>query len=279
MVKQGDEEQLLSFLNAVLAKTECNVLTPIAIIENTKITPDVLGDKSCILDVRAKTADGTKIEIEVQLANEYNMIKRLLYYWSREFVVNLNSGDNYQELPKVIAIGILNFSLLTVPEFHSTYHIWEDNNKKCKLTDDLELHFIDMKKFRKLKNKDIENNPLHRWLSFLNEKESDETIKKVINMDSGIKSADEKMKDLLKDKESLIHYQKREFAITEYNNALLRREEKGIEIGEKRGIEKGIEKGRSEEKLTIAINLKKQGFTPETISKATGIPINEIEDL
>ncbi|WP_157078687.1 Rpn family recombination-promoting nuclease/putative transposase, partial [Methanobrevibacter filiformis] len=111
MGKQGDEEQLLSFLNAVLTRTNNDVLTSIEIVENTEITPDVLGDKSCVLDVRAKTADGTKIEIEVQLANEYNMIKRLLYYWSREFVVNLDSGDKYQELPKVIAIGILDFSL------------------------------------------------------------------------------------------------------------------------------------------------------------------------
>ncbi|KZX10059.1 PD-(D/E)XK nuclease family transposase [Methanobrevibacter filiformis] len=195
------------------------------------------------------------------------MIKRLLYYWSREFVVNLDSGDKYQELPKVIAIGILDFSLLRVPEFHSTYHIWEDNNKNCKLTDDLELHIIDMPQYRKLKNKDIENNPLHRWLSFLNEKESNETLKKVINMDNGIKSADKKMKDLLRDKDTLIHYQKREFAIAEYNNTLLHREERGKK------------EGRQEKAIEIAFRLKNKGMTLEEISKITDLSTEQIKKL
>ncbi|KZX10358.1 hypothetical protein [Methanobrevibacter filiformis] len=65
-------------------------------------------------------------------------------------------------------------------------------------------------------------------------------------MDNGIKSTDKKMKDLLRDKDSLIHYQKREFAIAEYNNTLLHREERGEEKGRREGKKK--EKKREDKK-------------------------------
>ncbi len=53
----------------------------------------------------------------------------------------------------------------------------------------------------------------------------------------------------------------------------------GIRYAEKKAEEKGIEKGKLEEKLEIARNLKKQDVALETIAKATGLPIEEIEKL
>jgi predicted transposase/invertase (TIGR01784 family) len=65
--EKGDEEQLLSLLNAILKRTENNKLMSIEIIEGKTITAEIIGDKTSILDVRAVTFDGTKINIEVQL--------------------------------------------------------------------------------------------------------------------------------------------------------------------------------------------------------------------
>ena len=38
--------------------------------------------------------------IEIQLKDEYNMIKRSLYYWSKLYEGQLENGDNYQKLSR-----------------------------------------------------------------------------------------------------------------------------------------------------------------------------------
>ena len=55
MGEKGDEEQLMGFINAVLERTGDNRLKFVEILEDRIITPDVLGDKTSILDVRAQT--------------------------------------------------------------------------------------------------------------------------------------------------------------------------------------------------------------------------------
>ncbi|MDR3172277.1 MAG: Rpn family recombination-promoting nuclease/putative transposase, partial [Treponema sp.] len=50
-------------------------------------------------------------------------------------------------------------------DFHTSFHLYEDHHKSCLLTKAIEMHFIEMPKFRAFKQKDIQHNPLHRWLS------------------------------------------------------------------------------------------------------------------
>ena len=76
MGEKGDEEQLLSFLNAVLMRTGRASIVSLEIIENKTLTADIIGGKKSILDVRAVMADGTKVNTEVQLQNVGNMDKR-----------------------------------------------------------------------------------------------------------------------------------------------------------------------------------------------------------
>ena len=51
------------------------------IMENKTFIKSVLEGKSCILDVLAVLRNGTKVNIEVQLSNQYNMERRSLFYW------------------------------------------------------------------------------------------------------------------------------------------------------------------------------------------------------
>jgi hypothetical protein len=108
MGEPGDEDQLLAFLNAVLKRTRKDPLVSVEIIENRTITAEILGDKTSILDVRAKAWDGTRVNIEVQLKNLGNMDRRSLFYWSRDYTRNIEAGDDYVKLPNVIAINIVN---------------------------------------------------------------------------------------------------------------------------------------------------------------------------
>jgi predicted transposase/invertase (TIGR01784 family) len=216
MGEKGDEVQLLSFLNALLRPNSDNPFTHVDIIENTTINPKVLGDKKSILDVRAKLSDHTKTNIEVQLRNLGDMAERSLYYWSREFASSLKQGSTYIALPKIISINIVNFKYTPYAEYHTTYHLREDTHTEFMLTDRLEIHFIDMVEYRRLKAINVEENGLHRWLTFFDNRAPEELRKKVVNMDIAIQKAHDKIAEALRDEEAVWAYEVIEKAEHDY---------------------------------------------------------------
>ncbi|MDR1895758.1 MAG: Rpn family recombination-promoting nuclease/putative transposase, partial [Prevotellaceae bacterium] len=219
MGEKGDEEQLISLLNAILQKTGMAEIVWVKICEDKTFTANFIGDKASVLDVRARLADGTMVNIEVQVRDVKNMDRRSLFYWSKEYFQGIGSGQPYEELPNVIAINILGQEYLKIDEVHTSFHLWEDVHKDFRLTDALELHFIDMVKFRHLKNKDIENNTLHRWLTFFDKTADEATIKKILEMDQAIKKAQGIISTVQSDREMYRIYMKRELAVADYNSS------------------------------------------------------------
>ncbi|MDR1893679.1 MAG: Rpn family recombination-promoting nuclease/putative transposase [Spirochaetales bacterium] len=137
--EKGCEPQLKALLNALLANTGRKPLSEIEIIENTTLPPDIVGAKKSILDIRSQTPDRNKINIEVQLANEYNIGKRNVFYVSRELIKGIVAGQDYRKLPQVIAINILGFSPFPLERYHTSFHLREDLNPEFILTDVIEM--------------------------------------------------------------------------------------------------------------------------------------------
>jgi predicted transposase/invertase (TIGR01784 family) len=52
-----------------------------------------------------------------------------------------------------------------------------------------------------------------------------------------------------------------------------------IEGAEEKGVERGMEKGITQGKLAVARNLKKMKISPNVISSATGLSIDEINAI
>ena len=240
MGEKGDEEQLLSFLNAVLSRTGKDRIASLEIIENKTLMADIMGGKKSILDVRAVMDDGTKVNTEVQLRNVGNMDRRSLFYWSREFSKSIVRSQDYEELPNVIAINIVGKEYIPLEDFHTTFHLWEDNHKEYLLTDALEIHFVDMVKFKRIQSKDIKNNSLHRWLSFFDEDTPEEILREVMKLETAIKKADEKIAYILNDPEALRAYEMRQMAILDYNSGMNAAERRG-ELREREKSQKVIE--------------------------------------
>ena len=238
MGEKGDEEQLCAFLNAVLGRKGKDAIVSVEIIENRTIAAEVAGDKTSILDVRVHTAAGELINIEVQLRNLGNMDRRSLFYWSLEFSRGMKAGQDYRETPNVIAINIVNYEFMAeVPAFHLTFHIWEDSYRDALLTDALEIHFIDMVKFRRLKEKDIRNDPLQRWLTWLDKDSPEGLVEEAVKIDMAIQKAEEKMVYVTSDKEALRAYQMREMALSDWTSGLNHAREEGIQEGIREGKE------------------------------------------
>src|SRR5690625_2925524 len=157
------------FLNAILQKTGRNRIKDIS-FSNTELGGEYLDDKQSRLDLLVVTEAKEWINVEIQFANKYDMIKRSIYYWSGVYRQPFQRRMIYKELRPVIAINILNFNLFDQTErFHTSYHLYEDE-EGFKLTDIMEIHFIEMPKLIqawKVEKLDPWNHALARWLLLL----------------------------------------------------------------------------------------------------------------
>ena len=268
MGEEGDEVQCLSFLNAVLSSKNKNPITLIKILENKTFTAEIIGDKSCILDVRAQTDTGDRINIEVQLNDLHNMDKRTLYYWGREYTKGIGKGDDYMDLPKVININIVNFDQIKLDDFHTCFHLWEDDHKDYLLSDVLEIHFINMIKYKMYKIRSKENrsedaSPLVRWLTFLDKDSSEDELEEVIQMDAAISRANDRLNFVSQDQKFLRAYEIREKALHDQTAI----------------VNTATAKGEYKKAVEVAKNALAEGSSIEFISRITGLNIETIKGL
>jgi predicted transposase/invertase (TIGR01784 family) len=229
MGEQGNELQLKSFLEAVLGRD----LKSVQIEGAMELTPDIIGNKLSRLDVFAKTDDDVGINIEVQLKDHKNMGKRTIFYWGRGFGNALKSGkdNDYIDLPDFITINLLGFSHIDDEpdeEFHNIYHVRNDRSGKI-LDKCLEIHFLEMPKFLKLKDKDIANNKMHRWLAFFDNNISDETLKELIELDTAINQAQKKIEYISYNEDDYRQIILREQALLDYTSDINAAEREGIQ--------------------------------------------------
>jgi predicted transposase/invertase (TIGR01784 family) len=250
-----------------------------------ELTPDIIGNRLSRLDVLAKTGDGTEINIEVQLKAHKNMGKRSLFYWGRTFGNALKSGkdSDYIDLPNIITINILNFEYLDGEpecEFHNTYHVRNDRSGKI-LDGCLEMHFLEMPKFLRLKDKDIATNKIHRWLAFFDSNISEETLKELIEMDAGIQQAQKKIEYISNDADTYRQILLREMEVLDYNSDMSAAKREGIEEGEEKGkLEGKLEgrlEGRLEEQKKIIEKMLKRGDSAAEIADFLEITVEAVE--
>jgi predicted transposase/invertase (TIGR01784 family) len=191
------------------------------------------------------------------------MDKRSLFYWSKEFSRGMEAGQDYRDAPDVIAINIVNYEFMPdTPDFHLKFHIWEDRYR-FKLTEALGIHFIDMVKFKRLKEKDIRNNKEHLWLAWLDKDSPRELLEEIAKMEPAIMKVEEKMARVSMSEEALRAYQMREMAMSDWTS--------GLNHARREGAEK--------KSLEIARNLKSIGIPVEQIALGTGLSIEEINRI
>lgn len=263
----GKEENLKGLLQAIL-KIEIESLE----IQNPELPRNHKDAKLGILDVRAKLADGTIASIEMQVENQNNMGERLAFYLCQLYINTIDIGQAYHSVNKTIAIAIIDFSYFNRKEYHQIAHLkfdeCKDQNeivgellegKESKIvTDKLEVHIIDLKKFREMKNPKGE---LADWLNLIlgNEGEIEMASKK----NERIAKANEDNKKLSSNKEMQELYWLEKKALYDENTRI--------------GV--AIQKGERKSKIEIAKKLLKKNMKIEEIEEVTGLSKEEIKKL
>lgn len=261
----GDEKNkdvLIAFLSAAL-KLPKEEFKEIELL-NTELLREFKEDKKGILDIRVKTNNNEHIDIEIQILPTEFMAERTLFYWSKMYNNQINPGDTYDKLKKCITINIVDFEIIPIDKIHTVFHILEDETL-YKLTDVLEIHFLELPKLSKLDSlKDIDD-PVLDWLEFIDAK-SKEGMKMLAEKNENIKAAYEILQRASQSKEARMAYEARQ---AEIMDQLTR---------EKLAREEGMKEGANSKAIEIAKNLIGI-LDDETVSIKTGLPIDLIREL
>ena len=250
----GNEEITKGLLNAILKEK----VTEVSLNCNTILERDLYDDKLGILDIRAKVNNQVDINIEMQLVDEKNIEKRIIFYLSKMYTQNLKNSHNYSELNKCISILFIDFELeklKEIPKYLTKWNIREETYSKIILTDVLELYIINLSKVEKYS----ENKLLDTWVKFISNSED----LNMENADESIKKAKEVLDEISED---------------EHEQYLAHLREKYI--FERQGIEEaGFDKGVKASKIEITKKLKAKNMKIDEISEITGLTKEEIEKL
>ena len=233
----GDEKNkdlLIAFLSAVLG-LPAEEFEGIEII-NGELLREFAEDRKGILDVRAKTKQGKQIDIEIQILPTEFMPERTMFYWSKMYISQIKPGDPYSKLKKCITINIVDFRCTPLKKLHSWYHLSEDTTA-YRLTDILEVHFLEMSKLNDPEIPREELDHVVEWMEFLDAK-SKGVIEMLADKNQDIKKAYDILQIISKDKKARMLYDARE--------AELRDQLSRMETAENKGRVKGKAEGKAE---------------------------------
>ena len=287
----GSEENkdlLISLINAIVS--EADQVVDIE-LKNPYNLADYQANKMSILDIKACDKSGRWFNVEMQISQDLYFDKRSLYYWAKLVTEQLSEGMMFKELKKTISINILDFDFIpNTPDFHNLYKIINvKSGQDDKLHDVFELHYIELRKFKKQFHEIV--NSLDRWVTFLVKAHefSKQNLPAELAVDNGIVKAVQAVDRMFNEEERLI-YEVRMQSLADIESKITSAEEKGLRNGLKRGIEQGlqqgiqqgieqgIQQGIQQEKIAIAKELLNV-LDAKTIALKTGLSIGEIEQL
>ena len=146
--------------------------------------------------------------------------------------------------------------------------IYDTKNARL-LTDHLQIHMIELKKF-KFKDNNLPKD-LNCWLGFFTTNNMEAYMSEIVKEKPIMEEAHKRYNNFIRSRLMMTEYEKKE--LYQYDKQI------SLEDKRREGIKEGIKKGIKENSYTIAKNLKKDGMDINLISKYTGLSIEEIRKL
>ena len=267
---------LINLLNAVLGLPKKQQIRSVE-VRNPIILPEEITQKFIVLDVLVTDRMGLSYEIEMQVRRYESYSKRALYYLSRIYAGQLDSGEDYEKLKPVIGIHFLDYELFPdQDDFRFRFEMRDVRYPELRLTDDMVLHIFDLAKFETMMQNKQHGNDLSEWLHFFNHAHEEDKTMRTAYTNPAIHKAFDVLETLSADEKTRRLARIREDALRNERSELFYAEKRGLEKGEKRGLEKG----RKENAVKTAKNLLAMAvLPPDQIAQATGLDIEEIQKL
>jgi predicted transposase/invertase (TIGR01784 family) len=235
------KENTVALLSAILGLPR-EEMADLEII-NSELLREFQEDKKGILDVRIQLRDGRQIDVEVQILPTGPMPERTLFYWARMYAGQIKAGDSYHKLKKCITINIVDFHCTPDQRLHSCFHLTEDTTGH-RLTDVLEVHFLELPRLREAIAAGTPDHPLMQWMLFI-DCESSEVIKMLAQDNKDIRQAYTLLEVISQDKIKRMAYEARQAELMDQRSRMISAEMKGEEIGIKKVAKSLLARGMS----------------------------------
>jgi predicted transposase/invertase (TIGR01784 family) len=248
---------LLSFLNATMHLSGDRCIDQVTVL-NPYQAPHIKAAKETILDIRCRDQSGHQYIVEMQVLPQASFDKRVLYYASKSYTLQLERSKNYTHLRKVFFLGVLGFPFSTGNSYISAHHILNVETRERTLQD-FEFIFVELPKFNK---KETELSSMaDKWAYFLRYAADLKEIPKALMNEPDIVTAFEIARESGWSKDELLVYDY--VAMRKMDEEAI--EEHGFQQGEKAGLEKGKLEGR----LEVARNLMAQSIPLSIVAEVT----------
>ena len=277
--KEENNSKLKDFLEAIL-----NIEIKKVIVKNPEIPKNMLDEKLAILDIRAEINEDTMIDIEMQVANQYNISERSTIYTAKMISSDIKVSEEYRNMKKAISINILNFNYFKTNTYHNIAHMKFEKIKKEEyvdmgyeeeqetVTEKVEMHFIELPKF--VQNNSGTKSKLEQWLWVMVGRE--DKMEKASKENKEVEKTIDELNTMNLSEEERIMYEEREKAIINYNLGMAAAERHGMERGLKEA-EKKRKEGEEQKKIEIIENMIKLKIDDEIIKKSVNITDEELE--
>ena len=276
---------LSAFLKAVLLLpgdelAEVAIMNPLLDSE----FPDV---KATILDVKAKTASGRRIDIEMQMDNYAEMKQRIMFYTAKMFTEQVGPGDDYDRICPVVCILVTDFRMIENAYYHNRYRL-HDPRTGSEFTDLLEINVLELPKTPGAATAD--DAALLTWLKFLKAKNREE-MEMLAQGNPEIQKAVKRLVELSADDKARMIYEARlklqrdkaAYGRDQHMKGWEEGREEGWEEGREEGLEEGLEKGREEgweeSRIEFARKMLQHSHPLEEIVEMTGLSMQKIRAL
>ncbi|MGB0929662.1 MAG: Rpn family recombination-promoting nuclease/putative transposase [Chitinophagales bacterium] len=261
----GNEQKkviLISFLNAVLGLEGLDTIRTVTLVNPFQL-PRIRGERSSIIDVRAKDGRNRSFIIEMQVAERDGFAKRIQYYACKDYASQIDIGEEYPKLKPVYFIGILNFKFFPGKHYFSKHLIVDEDTGICTL-EDLKFRFIELPKFKKKIN-ELET-IIDQWTFFIKHAHKLTLIPE-----------DTDNKGLLEaySEANRFNWSKAEYDAYIYAGMRAQDEKGRVDLAVERGVEKAVEK----KVLQIIENCWKNGMRVEDIAVITELEAEKVRRI
>ncbi|WP_423349134.1 Rpn family recombination-promoting nuclease/putative transposase [Wolbachia sp. wLmal] len=206
--------------------------------------------------------------------------KRAQYYAAKAYSSQADQGDDYHNLKEIIFIAVADCIIFPDKAEYKSNHVILDQNSFEHDLKDFYFVFIELPKFTKTKEDQLES-IVEKWCYFFRyaAETNEEDLDKIVGSDVIIKRAYEEMNKFNWSEEELLAYEQMKKRIMDEIAALAQKFDEGLRIGEQRGIQIGREKGKIEGKIEVAKNSLKADVSIDVIAEITDLSLDEIEKL
>ena len=289
--RESTKDVMIEFLNQVIPDRKIIDLEFI----DKEMHPVERDAKGSVYDMFCKTDDGSRIIVEVQRRKQPFYPERALYYSTFQIQRQVEAGaETYDFLP-VYVVNILDFCMvgdLDDGKVKTVYRLYEENSHVL-LTDRVTFIFIELPKFKKSIN-ELDGNVLEgvyfcfKNMTALEERPkvlSHQIFTKIFEV-SEIYNMDEYTRDKVLHKMTTERDLRNQMAYARkvaVEEGLAEGRAEGLAEGRAEGRAEGLAEGRAEGRaeanLEAALKFRNLGVAVEIISEATGLSVEEIEQL